>query len=51
MTEPKKFERAYSVRLGICLNLLRKINQARRHHQYERAEALLKELHSIEYKS
>lgn len=41
-------EREYSVRLGICLTLLRKINQARRLGEWARAKALLKELHLLE---
>lgn len=45
---PEKFEREYSARLGLCLTLLRKINQARRRGQRERAETLLRELHLVE---
>lgn len=41
-------EREYPVRLGICLTLLCKINQARRLGQHERADQLLKELHQAE---
>jgi hypothetical protein len=45
---PTKFEREYPARLGICLNLLRKINQARRLGDWSRAETLLQELHLTE---
>lgn len=41
-------EREYSARLGLCLTLLRKINQARRLGEWSRAKALLEELHLLE---
>jgi hypothetical protein len=44
-------EKPYSVKLGICLDLLRKINWARRVGKTELADKLLSELHTVEGKS
>lgn len=41
-------EREYSVRLGICLALLRKINKARRQGKFYQASVFLKALHQVE---
>lgn len=44
----EQIEREYSARLGICLTLLRKINQARRLGNWSLADTLLDELHRTE---
>jgi len=39
------------LRLRVCLKLLRMINQARRHGEYDLAEKLVKELQIVEGKT
>jgi len=46
----EQVEREYSARLGICLELLRKINQARRLGEWDLAENLLRKLRRVEGK-
>jgi hypothetical protein len=43
-------EKSYSVKLGICLELLRKINWARRVGKLGLADKLLSELHAVDGK-